>query len=424
MYTRVLSGLVAAAVFLSPAAAAMQPALLGNDNSQRQNDQGDNSHGNAPKPFTYAIYGDAPYGTSPTDTAETDATPAFIATVNADSLVSGVVHVGDIHSGSQYCTQAYNQQVFDLWTAFTVPMVYTPGDNEWADCHKKKEGGGVYNTSTGLIDYVMSGGQPVDYAKGDPAANLDLVRSLFFAQAGQTLGSGTLKVTSQATAYDRRHPDDKKFVENVRWTKNDVVFVTINVPGGSNLIGDAWYGVPTETAAQAQLRAALSAADTRWITAAFKEARDEDAAGVVIVQQADMWDVDGNPVGAAHLTNYEPIIKTIADQSKAFGRPVLMLNGDSHVYRSDNPLQQGAACAGDVENGQSICTSDVHNVLVGSTREAWNSHPSYDVSNFHRIVVHGSTIPLEYLRLTIDPKAHYASTATTFGIFSWSRVTE
>jgi hypothetical protein len=32
-----------------------------------------------------------------------------------------------------------------------VPLVYTPGDNEWADCHKKKEGGGEYSSSTGDI---------------------------------------------------------------------------------------------------------------------------------------------------------------------------------------------------------------------------------------------------------------------------------
>ena len=101
-----------------------------------------------------------------------------------------------------------------------------------------------------------------------------------------------------------------------------------------------------------------------------------------------------------------------------------MLNGDSHVYQTDNPLVQGAACTGDDENGVNICASDVHNALLDSTRQAWNSHPSYDVANFHRVVVHGSTTPLEYLRLTIDPKAHNASTATTFGIFSWQRLTD
>ena len=45
------------------------------------------------------------------------------------------------------------------------------------------------------------------------------------------------------------------------------------------------------------------------------------------------------------------------------------------------------------------------------------------VGSFHRIVVHGSTVPLEYLRLTASPKNQPATT-TSFGPFSWERVTQ
>ena len=54
-------------------------------------------------------------------------------------------------------------------------------------------------------------GQPIDYAAGDPVANLSLIRSLFFPQAGQTLG-GKMHVLSQAQVYDRAHPSDQQFV--------------------------------------------------------------------------------------------------------------------------------------------------------------------------------------------------------------------
>src|SRR5262249_53562808 len=124
---------------------------------------------------TLAVYGDAPYGTSPTDVTEFDLTPSFIAAVNADPKVELVLHVGDIHSGKQYCTEAYDRSIYKLWTAFKKPLIYTPGDNEWTDCHKSGEGGGTYNKTTGQIDYVLdAGGNPVDYAKGDPIANLEL----------------------------------------------------------------------------------------------------------------------------------------------------------------------------------------------------------------------------------------------------------
>ena len=41
--------------------------------------------------------------------------------------------------------------------------------------------------------------------------------------------------------------------------------------------------------------------------------------------------------------------------------------------------------------------------------------------NFHRGVGHGSTFPLERLKLTVDSDANYKTTSTTFGPFSWQR---
>src|SRR4051812_962387 len=116
-----------------------------------------------------AVYGDAPYGTTPTDTEQFDATPAFIESINADPDVDRVIHVGDIHSGKQYCTEAYDRSLFELWSHFEVPLVYTPGDNEWVDCHKPAEGGGTFNAVTGQVDHVLdTEGAPLDYAGGDP----------------------------------------------------------------------------------------------------------------------------------------------------------------------------------------------------------------------------------------------------------------
>jgi hypothetical protein len=355
--------------------------------------------------FTYAVYGDAPYGVNPTDTSETDATPAFIDAVNADPDVSAVVHVGDIHSGKQFCTEGYDRQIAGLWSHFADPMVYTPGDNEWTDCHKAAEGGGTYDPTTGQIRFVTDDqGHDVDYAGGNPVQNLDLVRSIFFPEPGATLGSGSLSTLSQATAYDPAHPEDAQYVENVIWQRKGFVFVTLNIPGGSNNDTDPWYGAPTASADQTTERDQRTAADLRWLDRAFDIASAQDAQGLVVVQQADMWDLDGK--SPAHLTQYEPLVKSLAEHTAAFGRPVLTLEGDSHVYRSDNPLEQGAPCTGD----QDVCSYD-----------AWNSHSAYDVSNFHRIVVHGSTVPLEYLKLVMTPGGHQPATATSFGPFSWSR---
>jgi hypothetical protein len=62
-----------------------------------------------------------------------------------------VIHVGDIHSGSMACTSAailppihdsnpgWNQGIFYQSEQFNFPVVYTPGDNEWTDCHKSSQ---------------------------------------------------------------------------------------------------------------------------------------------------------------------------------------------------------------------------------------------------------------------------------------------
>jgi hypothetical protein len=344
--------------------------------------------------LTLAVYGDAPYGTTPTDTTELQASPAFVDSVNADPKVDLVVHVGDIHSGKQFCTQAYDESIRDLWVAYEDPLVYTPGDNEWTDCHKPGEGGNVLDAH----------GNPVDYANGNPVANLALIRSLFFPQAGFTLGGRHKQVRSQAQAFDPAHPSDADYVENVMWEQSKTLFVTLNVPGGSNNDTDVWYGAAAATPEQLAEVANRTGADVRWLHAAFDRATADGVHGVVVVVQADMWDTDGK--SPAHLTQFAPILDALAGDTTAFAKPVLLFNGDSHVYRSDNPFSATAPCDGEA----GPCTSD------------YSAHPGYSVPNFHRVVVHGSTFPLEWLRLTIDPRSDAPASANAFGPFSWTRV--
>lgn len=364
--------------------------------------------------ISVAVFGDAPYGTTPTDDAEFKAFPAFIAAVNSDPDVSLVLHVGDIHSGKQFCTEAYDRAVFYLYATFQAPLVYTPGDNEWADCHKKAQGGGEYNPATGNTDYVLdAAGNPVDHERGDPLANLDLVRAIFFANPGRAIGARKL-LLSQAQAFDAAHPADAKYVENVMWEQSRTLFVTLNIPGGSNNDADIWFKAPTLSARQADEIAQRTGADLRWLDAAFERAKADGVNALVIQTQADMWDLDGK--APSHIRNYQAFIARIAERTADFGKPVLLLNGDSHVYRSDNPLVQGAPCVTEAGAGEAACKDDAF------ANQASNSAVAYNVPNFHRITVHGSTTPLEWLKLTIDPRAHAAGSANAFGPFSWQRM--
>jgi hypothetical protein len=219
-------------------------------------------------------------------------------------------------------------------------------------------------------------------------------------------------VVSQATAFDASFPADKEYVENVQFEKSGVMFVTMNVPGGSNNDTDPWYGSPAMGASQQQEVANRSAADLRWLASAFMAAAANGDTAIVIMLQADMWDLDGK--AASHIAQYKQFVDAIASNTKTFGKSVLLINGDSHVYRSDNPLKAGQSCV--TESGAGVQTAACKD-------DAYANQPNgYDVPNFHRIVVHGSTAPLEWLKLTVDPGTSAANTANAFGPFSWTRV--
>jgi len=311
--------------------------------------------------LTIAVIGDWPY-----NNLLLSSSALLTDSVNADKSVSLVIHVGDIHSGSQPCTSAgilppipasnpgWNQAIFERFQQFEPPVVYTPGDNEWTDCHKAKEG-----------------------RSGAPLQELASVRGLFFSRPGVTLGLNEAQVTSQALAFDPAHPEDAQFVENVMWVQSHVAFVTLNVPGYNN---DTlpWSGALANPAAQADEVLARNAANARWLDAAFALAQRRNAKAVVIALQADMFDPAALVPGGDGLDQYTPLVRQVARLSLDFGRPVLLLNGDSHLFGTDRPLADPASATG----------------LI---------HGTPAVPNMQRITVQGSTnAPAEWLRLTID----------------------
>jgi len=315
--------------------------------------------------LTIAVFGDWPYSQNLLDKAK-----LLTDSVNADRDVSLVIHVGDIHSGSMPCTSAgilppiptsnpgWNQAVYYVFQQFKAPVVYTPGDNEWADCHKTKQ-----------------------LKAGDPLKELASVRHLFFAKPGKTLGLTEKIVFSQADNFDPAYPDDAQFVENVIWADKKVVFATFNMPGGSNNDLSDWTNGFENATAHANEISTRSAANIRWLQAAFKYADRIDAKTLVIALQADMWDPAATiAAGGAGLDRYTPFVKELATLTNLFYRPVLLLNGDTHLFQVDHPLANPNSPTG----------------LI---------HQTPPVRNLLRIVVQGSTNPpAEWLRLTINPE--------------------
>ena len=293
-----------------------------------------NGHPGAPGASTLAIIGDIPYGA-----ALIAEFPADVAQINADPAVERVVHLGDIKDGSSRCDSSYFEARLTDFETFADPFVYTPGDNEWTDCHRASNGG-----------YT-------------PTERLTVIRQLFFAHPGHTLG-GDAHVDFQSA----------KYPENVRWVDNRVVYGTLHVVG-SNDDQASWFTdrtdatgapapeTPAESADQAREYTSREAANLEWLDGIFDEAEHENAPAVVVGMQADMWDASAP---ASALTAFNGLKAVLAARAAEFGKPVLLLEGDSHQFKVDTPAGQP--------------------------------------TNLTRIVVQGSTnVPHEYLRLHVDP---------------------
>jgi hypothetical protein len=187
------------------------------------------------RPFTIAVIGDTPYGD--VKMAEFQ---SLVALINADPAVERVLHAGDIKAGKNSdCSSAYFHVIRGFFDTFDDPLVYTPGDNEWTDCHVEIKNNGLYT----------------------PTERLLAVRDTFFPVPGQTLGSHKRSVESQAS-----DPANAAYVENVMWSRSDMVFAALSITGsnndvapwGSTLPADAG-NYPSQTTEQAT-RAAANAA--------------------------------------------------------------------------------------------------------------------------------------------------------------------
>jgi hypothetical protein len=310
---------------------------------------------------TYAVIGDMPYGKG-----KLDSMPQLIALINADPAVQFVIHVGDIKAGSSSdCNDAYFATIKGLFDTFADPLVYTIGDNEWTDCHVFSKNNGLYT----------------------PTERLQAIRTLFFPVPGQTLGLNPRTVFSQAD-----DPAHSPYVENVWWSQSNVVFAALNITGSFNDLAPwssaplPWLVTPADMPAdwasspsQADESAARAQANSDLIAQTFARATQRNARGVVLAFQADMWDPAEqvkNPT--TFNAGYDGLVQQIGTLAAQFGRPVLLLEGDSHVWRVDAPFTPGSPL--------------------------FAMHANTPVApNVTRLVVDGSSSPTSYTRLTINP---------------------
>ncbi|WP_454699474.1 metallophosphoesterase [Arthrobacter humicola] len=325
--------------FAGPSAAAN----AGEDNARQQ-------------AFSFGVIGDIPYGD-----AEIAKFPARIQDINADSSLDFVAHVGDIKNGSSVCSDEYFEHIRAEFDTFEHPLVYTPGDNEWVDCHSGNNG--AYN----------------------PLERLDKLREVFFNEPGKTLGE-TMPLKTQ---------EDLGLPENVRFTKNRVAFSVVNVQGSNNSLLP-WTGIG-ETAVTAEQQAEVdhrTQAVLEQLRDTFRDATRRHDRAVVLMTQADMFDPSLLAAATAHpesVSGFREIVRTVTEETNRFDGPVYLINGDSHVYAENRPLAEGSPWL--TVYGQGAA------------------------DDLQRITVDGSANATNYVRFTVAP-----NNAAGSAVLSWEKV--
>lgn len=248
--------------------------------------------------YAVGLWGDVPYS----DAQRTAGTPNLIRDLNRHRLAFSV-HDGDIKSGSSRCDNTVYAEAEAFFNALRSPAIYTPGDNEWTDCDRPSNGA------------------------FQSAERLRYIRETMF-DTPYSFGRRRVRLEVQAPPY----------VENRRWQRDRVTYATLHVVGSNNNLGDV--------APDAAEWAARDAGTNRWLRETFDAADDRGSAGVMLVIQANPGfdTTDGaraptrDPETLLPADGFYNFLTELRRQVIEFGRPVVLVHGDSHYFRVDKPL--------------------------------------------------------------------------------------
>lgn len=260
----------------------------------------------AEETFHFCVLGDMPYYL-PEDYARFD---NVIETVNTENPMF-TVHVGDTKSGGSHCSDESVQRTWESFSKFAHPLIYTPGDNEWTDCHREAAG------------------------SMDPLERLAVIRGRFFSTS-TSLGGGTpmeMSIQSADTKWMR-------YPENRMWIHKGVVFATLHVVGSHN-------NNQTEVPGAVDEFVDRDEANEAWLEAVFAEAQKTNAPALALF-------IHANPFGDLKSREWDPgfarFLGQFRDLTIAFKKPVLISHGDSHYFRIDKPLMYEGTTRDSIEN--------------------------------------------------------------------------
>ena len=237
--------------------------------------------------FRFLATGDLPYS------QEQDVRFRQLLTRSESEDFAFLMHVGDFKAQSVPCTDEEFVKIRDLFRAYPKPVVYTPGDNEWTDCH------GV---------------------GADPVERLGKLRELFFEDRM------VLRLHQLKTAHQNQDAPFKDFIENYRFRKSGVLFVVAHIVGSGN-------NHRLDHPASMKEFSTRNEANLSFLRTSFAQALSSDAAAVALVIHANPDFEQGQGQGFADF------LATMREFLTQFRKPVVCIHGDSHYFRIDKPLK-------------------------------------------------------------------------------------
>ncbi len=245
-------------------------------------------------PVRFAVISDMPY-----DEAQERMLNLAINPKLDEAGFPFILHLGDFKTQAVDCTPE-NDKLFKQWlTERRSPVLYTPGDNEWADC-----------------DYP-----PLE----TPVSELERLKTIRKEFFNRKFDAPQLSIKQQ-----QGQPENQSWV--VASGDSNIVFGSLHVIGSKN----GRYGIhqddPEAVIRQIEQR---NGYNKLWLEEIFERAKKEKASAVIIAQHGDPSSTSSenkpcttNP-GDLNCDPYYDLKNQLADKAQQFPGPVLLMHGDT-----------------------------------------------------------------------------------------------
>lgn len=261
-----------------------------------------------PVDFSFIAIGDVPYGKWQVEAFEKE----FIPQVESEKG-DFIIHIGDIKGGGSICSDELFQNVYKGLNSFSAPLFFTPGDNEWTDCHRPRTRKKTNKKEELKYTY--------------PKERLSAIRKTFYADPQISL-AGKSGVKIVAKTQPKVFPEFPFMVENQMWSYKNFLFASLHIVGSNN---NSPYNGKGGDYGEFKKR---DEANTKWLEYAFEQASLKGSKALVIYYHAEVG-FDPNPKKRGGFKNFLASLEKLAPN---YPGQVLLIHGDSHALTVDRPL--------------------------------------------------------------------------------------